>query len=67
MMNFVHAVCEMCLGVLGFSEGKERTGGTEWFEACPVHAPNRGSFSFDVEGRFNSFSCRLHGAGPLTW
>jgi DNA primase len=55
------------LGVLGFGEWKERKGGTEWFGACPVHGPkaNRGSFSFDSEGRYHCFSCRVHGKGAI--
>lgn len=46
---------------------KSRKGGSEWAGTCPVHKPkkNASSFSFDVEGRFNCFSCGAKGRGAI--
>jgi hypothetical protein len=44
---------------------KERKSGTEWGGPCPAHnaKTNRSSFSFDPEGRYQCFSCRIKGRG----
>jgi hypothetical protein len=50
-----------------FADWKERKGGSEWSEECPVHGPksNATAFSFDIEGRYHCFSCGAKGKGAI--
>src|SRR5688572_15116490 len=55
------------LSALGFSEWKERKGGSEWYGRCPIHQAkkNNTAFSFDASGKFNCFSCGAKGRGAI--
>jgi len=55
------------LSALGFTEWKPRKSGREWAGKCPVHQPkkNTSSFSFDVEGKYQCFSCSTKGKGAI--
>jgi len=55
------------LSALGSTDWKPRKSGREWAGKCPVHQPkkNTSSFSFDVEGKYQCFSCSTKGKGAI--
>jgi DNA primase len=60
---------DVLAGALGIDLGKfrQRKGGTEWAGNCPVHQPKKNgtAFSYNVDGRWNCFSCQAMGRGAI--